>query len=145
MANGAMGVSCLSSVAKCSGLASEDVRRRPCAKASKCGSRIKGHNGISAVANDQSIKPRIQSILTPHSLLRPQRFMRIIWKPSIHHCVDVVRLIADPPIPLQKTRHDWKSEWMSTGWCLMLFGCTLQHVKSLRWHEEYWSPVSLSM
>jgi hypothetical protein len=27
----------------------------------------------------------------------------------------------------------------------MLFACTLQHVKSLRWHEEYWSPVSLSM
>src|SRR6516164_11863944 len=55
MVNGAMGVSCLRSVAKCSGLASEDVRRRPCAKASKYDSRIKGRNGISAVANDQSI------------------------------------------------------------------------------------------
>src|SRR4029434_5972179 len=134
MANGAMGVSCLRSVAKCSGLASEDVRRRPYAKTSKCGSRIKGHNGISAVANDQSIKPRIQSILTPHSLLRPQRFMRIIWKSSIHHCVDVVLLIADAPIPMQKTRHDCKSDWMSTGLCIILSARTLQHVKSLRWH-----------
>src|SRR4029434_9345267 len=97
MVNGAMEVSCLRSAAKCSGLASEDVRRRPCAKASKYASRIKGRNGINAVANDPSITPPIQSIPTPHSLSPPQRFMRIIWKPSIPRYVAVVLRIADAP------------------------------------------------
>src|SRR4029453_5799199 len=119
MVRDGMAVSYLSCVVKPCAMASEDDQRRPCAKASKYDSRIKGRNGISAVANDQSIKPRIQSIPTPPSLLRPQRFMRIIWKPSIHHCVDVVLLIADAPIPMQKTRHDCKSDWMSTGLCII--------------------------
>ncbi len=98
------------------------------------GSRIKGRNGISAVPNGQSIKPPIQSIPIPHSLWRPKRFMRIIWKPSIRRCDDVVLLIADAPIPMQKTRHDCKRDWMSTGLCIILSACTLQHVKYLRWH-----------
>src|SRR5215475_7483572 len=71
--------------------------------------------------------------------------MRIIWKPSIHHYVDVVLRIADAPIPMQKTRHDCKRDWMSTGLCIILSVCTLQPVKSLRSHEECWSTVYLSM
>src|SRR5262245_31510685 len=57
MARGAMGVSYLSCVAKPYALANEDDQRRRCPKASKCGSRIKDHKGISAVANDPSTKP----------------------------------------------------------------------------------------
>jgi hypothetical protein len=53
---------------------------------------------------------------------------------SIHRYVDVVLRIADAPIPLQTTRHDCKSDWMSTGLCIILFACILQHVKYLRWH-----------
>jgi hypothetical protein len=145
MAHGALGVSCVRSVAPCSGLARADGRRSPCATAGKCGASIKERHGLSAVANDPRSQPRPQSILTPHSLWRPPRCMRISWKPSLQHGVDVVRLSADAPIPLQKTRHDGKSEWMSTGWCLIVCACTVQHVQSLRWHEEYWSPVSRSM
>jgi hypothetical protein len=43
----------------------------------------KGSQSISAVPNGPNIKPRIQSIPTPHSLWTPKRFMRITWKPSI--------------------------------------------------------------
>src|SRR5262249_6528963 len=47
--------------------ANEDDQRRHYPKASKYGSRIKDHKGISAVANDPSIKPRIQNIPILHS------------------------------------------------------------------------------
>ena len=73
----------MSCVAKPYALASEDDQRRRCPKASKCGSRTKAHNGISEAPNGLDIKRRIQNILTPHSLWLPQRFMPIIWKPSI--------------------------------------------------------------
>ena len=42
MAHGALGVSCVRSVAPCSGLAREDGRRSPCATAGKCGAKHQG-------------------------------------------------------------------------------------------------------
>src|SRR5262244_269214 len=77
-------------------------------KASKCGSRIKDHKGISAGANAPSIKPRIQNIPTRPSLLPPQRFMPIIWKPSIPRCADVVRPIAGALICMLRRQDDSK-------------------------------------
>src|SRR6266852_5839924 len=71
MGRGVMGVSCLSCVAKPCGQASGGGPRRRYPKASKCGSRTKGRKGISAVPNVQNIRPRIQSIPTPHSLWPP--------------------------------------------------------------------------
>src|SRR5215813_6488104 len=88
--------------------ANEDAQRRRCPKASQCGSRTKDHKGISAVPNGPSIKPRIPSIPTPHSLWPPQRFMRIIWKPSIPRCDDGVRPIAGAPICMRRRQDDSK-------------------------------------
>src|SRR5215470_6715021 len=99
-----MGVSCVSYGVKPCAPANEDDLRRRCPKASKCGSRTKDHKGISAVPNGPSIKPRIQSIPTPHSLWPPQRFMRIIWKPSIPRCDDGVRPIAGAQYVCQEDR-----------------------------------------
>src|SRR5215208_1334694 len=70
--------------------------------------------------------------------------MRIILKPLIHRCDGVVLLIAGAQIPMQKIRHDSKRDWMSTGLCIISSACTLQPVKYLRWHEEYWSLAYLS-
>src|SRR5262245_11818593 len=108
MGRGGMEVSCLSCVAKPCATANEDDPRRRCPKASKCGSRTKAHKGISAVPNGLDIKRRIQNIPTPHSPWPPQKFMPIIWKPSIHRCVDVVLLIADAPICMPRTPDDSK-------------------------------------
>src|SRR5262249_39118249 len=104
MARDGMGGSCLSCVVKPYAPANEDAQRRRCPKGSKCGARIKDHKGISAVANAPSIKPRVQNIPTWPSLLPAQRFMRIIWKPSIPRCDDVVRPIVGAPICMQKYR-----------------------------------------
>src|SRR5215510_14620903 len=108
MERSAMGVSCLNCVVRPCATANEDDPRRRCPKASKCGSRIKDHKGISAVANDPSIEFRIQNILIRPSLLPPQRFMRIIWKPSIPRCADVVRPIAGALICMLRRQDDSK-------------------------------------
>src|SRR4029453_4375502 len=108
MGRGGMGVSCLNSVVKPSTPANEDNQRRRCPKASKCGSRIKAHKGIDEVPNGLALKHHIQNIPTRPSLLPPTRFMRILWKPSIPRCDDVVRPIAGAPICMQKAQNDSK-------------------------------------
>src|SRR5262247_2099456 len=145
MARDAMAISCLSCVVKPCEMANEDVQKRLYAKTSKCGSRTKGHKGISAVPNDPSSKHRIQSIPIPHSLWPPQRFMPIIWKPSIRLYDDVVRPIAGAPICMPRTQGDSRKDEMCTGLCIISSACTLQPVKSLQWHWECWSLVYLSM
>src|SRR5712691_10855861 len=62
MGRGGMGVSCVSCAAKPCGRASADDRKRPCAKVSKYGSRIKGRNGISAVPK----RPKYQAPYPEH-------------------------------------------------------------------------------
>src|SRR4029450_3580844 len=136
MERSAMGVSCLNCVVRPCAPANEDDQRRRCPKASKCGSRIKDHKGISAVANDPSIKPRIQNIPTRPTPLPPQRFMRIIWKPSIPRCDDVVRPIAGAPICMPRRQDDSKKGEMCIGLCIILSACTLPLVKFLQWLEE---------
>src|SRR5215217_2362226 len=106
MGRGGMGISCLSCVVKPCALENEDAPRRRYPKASKCGSRTKDHNGISEAPNGRNIKRRIQNILTPHSLLPPERSMPIIWKPSIPLYDDGVRPIAGTPICMPRTPDD---------------------------------------
>src|SRR5882724_11197317 len=98
MGRGGMGVSCLRCVVKPYATANEDAPRRRCPKASKYGSRIKDHKGISEGPNGRNIKRRIQSIQTLHSLSPLKRFMLITLKPSIRLCDDAVRPIEDVPI-----------------------------------------------
>src|SRR5262249_32419341 len=72
MGRGGMGISCLSCVVKPCAPVNEDDPRRRCPKASKYGSRTKGHKAIGEVPNGRNIKHRIHSIPTRPSLWLPQ-------------------------------------------------------------------------
>src|SRR5262245_54080783 len=108
MGRGGMGISCLSYGVQPCATANEDAQRRRYPKASKCDARIKGRNGISAVATDQGIKRPIQNIPTPHSLWPLPICMPIIWKPSIRRGDDAVRPLADVPISMPRRQDDSK-------------------------------------
>ena len=38
-----------------------------------------------------------------------------------------------------------RNDWMSTGLCIILFGCILRHGKSRQWLEGFWTMASRSM
>jgi hypothetical protein len=46
---------------------------------------------------------------------------------------------------MQRRQDDSKKDEMCTGLSIISSAYTLQHVKCLRWHEECWSTVYLSM